>query len=60
MTVLVDSDLCNGCSLCADNCPQGVFELKNGKSNVIREEDCLKCHLCEVTCENKAITVEEG
>lgn len=60
MAVLVDSDLCNGCGLCVDNCPQDVFELKDGKSHVVNGENCLECHLCEVGCENGAIALEEG
>lgn len=60
MSVLVDSELCTGCGLCVTSCPQGVFELKGGTSQVVDDESCLECHLCEVSCESGAITVEEG
>ena len=60
MAVLVDSDLCDGCGICVTSCPQDIFELKEGKSHVVNDKDCLECHLCEMTCENEAITVEEG
>lgn len=60
MAILVDSDLCNGCGFCVDNCPQSVFKLEDGKSHVVHGEDCLECHLCEVGCERGAITLEEG
>lgn len=60
MSVLVDQVLCNGCGTCVNNCPQEVFELKDGKSNVINGDNCLECHLCEVSCEHGAITIEEN
>ena len=60
MKILVNVERCSGCGTCANNCPQDVFELKEGKSHVVNSEDCLGCHLCEVTCETGAITLDEG
>lgn len=37
MKVKVDHDLCIGCGLCADTCPE-VFELKDDKAFVIADE----------------------
>lgn len=59
MNIVVREDLCSGCGLCAANCPQGVYEVKDNKSRVVNRESCLECHLCEVICEKGAITIEE-
>lgn len=59
MRVQVNSDLCDGCGFCVASCPQGVFELRDDISCAVHEEDCLACRLCEVSCENGAITIEE-
>ncbi|MBU7015491.1 MAG: 4Fe-4S binding protein [Theionarchaea archaeon] len=60
MSVSVTPERCSGCGFCSIACPQGVFEMKEGRSHVVREEECLECHLCEVSCENEAITVKDS
>jgi NAD-dependent dihydropyrimidine dehydrogenase PreA subunit len=60
MSVSVDPGLCSGCGFCSTACPQSVFEMKEGKSHVVHEEECLECHLCEVSCESGAITVKDS
>lgn len=37
MKVVIDEDLCTGCGLCADNCPQ-VFELSDDVAQVTVDE----------------------
>jgi len=36
-----------------------VYELKDEKSVVVKEEECLGCESCVEVCEQKAITVSE-
>lgn len=63
MKPVVDHDLCIGCALCADTCPE-VFEIRNdGYSWVIDEDppeaqwDCVR-ESADI-CPTEAITVEE-
>lgn len=63
MKARVDHDVCIGCGLCQDTCPD-VFELMDdGYSHVIREEigedlyECVK-EACEV-CPTEAISYSE-
>ena len=63
MKPVVDEDLCIGCGLCQDTCPD-VFEVwDDGNSHVIREdigEDLYACvrEAAEV-CPTEAIAISE-
>ncbi len=66
MKAHVDEDLCIGCALCEDLCPE-VFELRDdGLSHVIKEDagpdlyDCIRD--AESSCPTEAISVtcDEG
>ncbi len=51
----VDKNKCTGCGACVSVCPQNVFELKDGKSNVVRPENCVECNACVDNCPVSAI-----
>ncbi len=57
--VKVDIEKCNGCGTCVDTCPVEVFELKDEKSVVVNNDECLVCRACEVQCSEGAIEVIE-
>jgi len=57
--VKVDLEKCDGCGTCVDVCPVEVFEIKDGKSIPVKQEECLVCRACEVQCPNSAIQVTE-
>ena len=64
MKARVDQDLCIGCELCQDTCPD-VFEIReDGFSHVIREEigseyyDCVR-EAAEI-CPTEAIIIEDA
>jgi NAD-dependent dihydropyrimidine dehydrogenase PreA subunit len=57
--VTVDSEKCKGCEECAEVCTVNVFEMKDGKSEVLRSDECIGCRSCVDVCKENAIVVEE-
>jgi len=57
--VKVDVEKCTGCGTCVDTCPVEVFEIRDEKSVVINNDECLVCRACEVQCPENAIEVIE-
>ena len=47
------TDHCNGCGLCASDCPAGTITLKDGKP--CWGEECFQCLRCINACPQKAI-----
>ena len=62
MHTKVDADLCTGCSLCVDICPE-VFELKDDiaivKANPVPADCEDTCRESEESCPVEAISIEE-
>lgn len=58
-TVTVDKAKCDGKGDCVDTCPVSVFEIREGKSEPVKMDDCLGCESCVGVCPTGAITVEE-
>ncbi|MBP3838067.1 MAG: 4Fe-4S binding protein [Prevotella sp.] len=62
--IVVDTERCKGCSLCAIACPQAVIALAN-KVNVhgypyvepVKQEACVGCTSCAIVCPDGCITV---
>ncbi len=57
--VTIDKEKCDGKGECADTCPAGVLEIKDGKSEVVNMDECLGCESCVEVCPTGAITVKE-
>jgi NAD-dependent dihydropyrimidine dehydrogenase PreA subunit len=57
--VEVDHDKCTGCEECINVCPSDVFELQNGKSEVVNGDACVFCESCVEACPEAAVTVQE-
>ena len=57
--VKVDLEKCDGDAVCVDTCPVEVFEIKDGKSIVVNNDECIACGACEVQCPKGAIQVTE-
>lgn len=60
VNIRVDESKCIGCGQCANVCPVQMYEIKGGKSKVKQEnlKNCMECHACEVSCPQKAITID--
>ena len=50
----VRKDLCLGCGLCAENCPQQAISLLSGQAE-IDQNKCNQCYLCLEVCLQGAI-----
>lgn len=50
----VRKDLCLGCGLCAENCPQQAISLTAGQAKIVQNR-CNHCGLCFDVCPQGAI-----
>jgi NAD-dependent dihydropyrimidine dehydrogenase PreA subunit len=57
----LDAEICVGCKICFDVCPEDVFRFdeKKKKSVVDYPEDCCACWVCEWFCPVKCIVVSK-
>jgi len=64
--VAIDWDICTGCGVCLDVCPQQLYEwvetsghpTSEKKAFPAREPDCVQCYKCETKCPTQAIRIE--
>ncbi|MDI7277640.1 MAG: mercury methylation ferredoxin HgcB [Anaerolineae bacterium] len=59
-TLQYEPDRCNGCGMCVDVCPHGVFARDTKVAELARPEACMECGACQRNCPAGAITVESG
>ncbi|MGM0607208.1 MAG: ATP-binding protein [Candidatus Muiribacteriota bacterium] len=57
--ISINQDLCNGCGLCTDGCPEGAIQLIDGKARLVNEIFCDGLGECIGSCPVNAISVEE-
>jgi uncharacterized protein (DUF362 family)/Pyruvate/2-oxoacid:ferredoxin oxidoreductase delta subunit len=60
----VNDDLCVGCGICAQICPEKTIEMKrvNEKSQAARiiKKNCIRCYCCHEMCPHKAISLDKS
>jgi len=54
--IVINKDICKGCSKCARQCPVGAIEGKIKEPFTINQEKCIKCGSCIDACPFKAIS----
>ena len=59
-TLSFNKQLCIGCSLCTEVCPQAVFEMQDNKAEIVDFNACMECGACVKNCPSKAISVSPG
>jgi len=57
ITFTIDEEQCNGCRLCAKNCPQQAISGEKKLPHVIDQLRCIKCGLCRDNCKFGAVVV---
>jgi NAD-dependent dihydropyrimidine dehydrogenase PreA subunit len=56
--VTIDYELCEASGVCADVCPDDVFEHKEGRTEVIDSQACSLCWKCVESCTSGAIELD--
>ena len=56
MAAVVNPDMCTACGICADDCPNGCFDIEDVSVNA-RPDDCTECGVCVDGCPNGAISL---
>lgn len=54
--IQIDEDLCNGCGLCANGCPEGALRIIDGKARMVGDSLCDGLGACIGDCPLGAIT----
>ncbi|MFH1025123.1 MAG: 4Fe-4S dicluster domain-containing protein [Nitrospirota bacterium] len=57
--VTVDGDKCEGCEECVNNCPVGVFQMKDTKADPYQADLCEGCETCVSVCPSGSMTLKE-
>jgi nitroreductase/NAD-dependent dihydropyrimidine dehydrogenase PreA subunit len=55
----VNPEACTGCGLCREACPSFVFDLREGKAQVVRGDWCIGCGHCSALCPTGAVFQRE-
>ena len=59
-TLRLDESKCNGCGMCREVCPHGVFTKEEGRAQIDDLDACMECGACESNCPEQAIEVHSG
>jgi NAD-dependent dihydropyrimidine dehydrogenase PreA subunit len=51
---------CIGCGKREQVCPHGVFNISQGKAQLVEKDLCIECGACALNCPAKALSVNAG
>ncbi len=57
LTYAIDTNACNGCTLCAKKCPTSAIVGERKKVHYIVDEKCIRCGTCRDVCRFNAVSV---
>lgn len=60
VTLAFDEERCNGCTLCTQVCPHGVFAMRDRRAVLADRGACMECGACARNCAQSAITLTPG
>ena len=60
VTLDLNIEKCNGCTMCIQVCPHAVFAIQNHKARIIDQDACMECGACARNCPTEALTVKAG
>jgi formate hydrogenlyase subunit 6/NADH:ubiquinone oxidoreductase subunit I len=52
---IIHPEQCDGCGLCAEECPGEAVEMIAQKPQITKPGDCTYCGVCEEICPRSAI-----
>jgi 2-oxoglutarate ferredoxin oxidoreductase subunit delta len=62
--IVIDRELCKGCTYCVMNCPKGLIVMDEKFNSMgyypavmTNEEKCTGCSLCAISCPDIAIEI---
>jgi 2-oxoglutarate ferredoxin oxidoreductase subunit delta len=56
--ITINLNWCKGCGICYHLCPKGVLGKDElGKVQIIKQDSCSKCRLCEDHCPDYCIKI---
>ncbi len=60
VTLELDPNKCNGCTICVIVCPHEVFKMQDHKAVIVKRDACMECGACALNCAVEALTVQSG